>query len=131
MCTLILLYSPDHPWPALLAGNRDELRDRPALPPARHWEDRPEVVAGLEAAPDADVEALADDLAAGAVEIREPTPSDRLDVARVWVALERLVADHRLDAAAPGGPAAAGTRRCGRLDSSRPTSSSSRCWRPC
>jgi uncharacterized protein with NRDE domain len=32
----------------LLAGNRDELRDRPALPPARHWEDRPEVVAGLD-----------------------------------------------------------------------------------
>jgi hypothetical protein len=48
MCTLILLYRPDHPWPLLLAGNRDELRDRPALAPARHWEDRPEVVAGLD-----------------------------------------------------------------------------------
>ena len=51
MCTLILLYRPDHSWPLLLAGNRDELRDRPALPPARHWEDRPEVVAGLDLEP--------------------------------------------------------------------------------
>ena len=48
MCTLILLYRPDHPWPVLLAGNRDEMPDRPALPPARHWADRPEVVAGLD-----------------------------------------------------------------------------------
>jgi L-fucose isomerase-like protein len=57
-----------------------------------------EVVAGLQSAPDADVEALAEDLAGGADEIREPTRADRLDVARVHVALERLVADHRLDA---------------------------------
>jgi L-fucose isomerase-like protein len=60
--------------------------------------DLDEVVAGLRAAPDAEAEALAGDLAAKAAEIREPTPSDRLDVARVHVALERLVADHRLDA---------------------------------
>lgn len=60
--------------------------------------DMEEVVAGRRAVPDADAEALADDLAAGAVEVREPTPSDRLDVAWICLALERLVADHRLDA---------------------------------
>ncbi len=60
--------------------------------------DMDEVVSGFRAAPDADVQALADDLTAKAVEVREPTPSDCLDVARIYMALERLVADHRLDA---------------------------------
>ncbi len=46
MCTLIILRRPEHPWPLLLADNRDEMRDRPWDPPGRHWEDRPEVVAG-------------------------------------------------------------------------------------
>ena len=57
-----------------------------------------ELVEGRQAAPEADVEALAEDLAAGATEVREPTPADRRDVARVFLALERLVAEHRLDA---------------------------------
>jgi uncharacterized protein with NRDE domain len=48
MCTLIILRRPRDPWPLLLAANRDEMRDRPARPPARHWPDRPEVVAGLD-----------------------------------------------------------------------------------
>lgn len=48
MCTLILLRRPDHPWPLLLAGNRDEMPDRPWDPPGRHWADRPGVVAGLD-----------------------------------------------------------------------------------
>src|SRR6185312_5814284 len=48
MCTLILLLRPDHDWPVVLAANRDEMIDRPARPPARHWPDRPEVVAGLD-----------------------------------------------------------------------------------
>ena len=48
MCTLVILHRPGHPWPLLLAGNRDEMPDRPWLPPARHWEERPEVVAGLD-----------------------------------------------------------------------------------
>jgi len=48
MCTLIVLRRPDHAWPLLVAGNRDEMRDRPWAPPGRHWEDRPEVVAGLD-----------------------------------------------------------------------------------
>ncbi|MEA3274223.1 MAG: NRDE family protein [Pseudomonadota bacterium] len=48
MCTLVILRRQGHEWPLLLAANRDEMRDRPAAPPARHWEDRPEVVAGLD-----------------------------------------------------------------------------------
>jgi uncharacterized protein with NRDE domain len=46
MCTFVILRRPDRPWPVLIAANRDEMIDRPAAPPARHWPDRPEVVAG-------------------------------------------------------------------------------------
>ncbi|NKB50352.1 MAG: hypothetical protein GKS02_13425 [Alphaproteobacteria bacterium] len=46
MCTLVILRRPDHAWPLLLAANRDEMLDRPWQPPARHWPDRPDVVAG-------------------------------------------------------------------------------------
>jgi Transport and Golgi organisation 2 len=48
MCTLVLLRRPGSDWPLLLAANRDELRTRPWRAPARHWPDRPEVVAGLD-----------------------------------------------------------------------------------
>jgi uncharacterized protein with NRDE domain len=48
MCTLILLSRPGHDWPLLLAANRDEMADRPSKPPARHWEDRDHVIAGLD-----------------------------------------------------------------------------------
>ncbi|MBI3707117.1 MAG: NRDE family protein [Proteobacteria bacterium] len=46
MCTVVLLRRPDHEWPLLLAANRDEMKDRPWRPPARHWPDRPDIVAG-------------------------------------------------------------------------------------
>lgn len=46
MCTVVLLRRPDHAWPLLLAANRDERRDRAWEPPARHWPDRTDVVAG-------------------------------------------------------------------------------------
>lgn len=46
MCTVVILRRPDHPWPLLIAANRDEMRDRPWAPPARHWPDRPHVIAG-------------------------------------------------------------------------------------
>jgi hypothetical protein len=46
MCTLVILRRPDERWPVLIGANRDEMIDRPWLPPARHWPDRPEVVAG-------------------------------------------------------------------------------------
>jgi hypothetical protein len=48
MCTLVILRRPDHPWPVVIGANRDEMIARPALPPARHWPDRPEVVAGFD-----------------------------------------------------------------------------------
>ncbi len=48
MCTLVILWRPGQTWPLLLAGNRDEMRHRPAAPPARHWPDQPGVVAGLD-----------------------------------------------------------------------------------
>lgn len=48
MCTLVLLRRPDHPWPLVIAANRDEMLDRAWKPPARHWPDRPDVVAGLD-----------------------------------------------------------------------------------
>ncbi len=48
MCTLVILRRPGHQWPLLVAANRDEMTDRPWLPPGRHWPDRPEVVAGLD-----------------------------------------------------------------------------------
>ncbi|MGI9501222.1 MAG: NRDE family protein [Geminicoccaceae bacterium] len=46
MCTLVMLRRPEARWPLLVAANRDELETRPWKPPARHWPDRPEVVAG-------------------------------------------------------------------------------------
>ncbi|MCY4237522.1 MAG: NRDE family protein [Rhodospirillaceae bacterium] len=48
MCTVVLLRRPDHPWPILLAANRDEMMKRPWKPPARHWPDRANVVAGID-----------------------------------------------------------------------------------
>ncbi len=46
MCTVVILRRPGHHWPLLFAANRDEMADRPWLPPGRHWPDRPRVVAG-------------------------------------------------------------------------------------
>ena len=48
MCTLILLRRPGHDWPLVLAANRDEMTNRPWLPPARHWPEYPNVVAGVD-----------------------------------------------------------------------------------
>jgi len=48
MCTLVILRRPGEDWPVLIAANRDEMIDRPARAPARHWPDRPEVTAGLD-----------------------------------------------------------------------------------
>jgi hypothetical protein len=46
MCSVLLLHRPGHPWPLLLAANRDERLDRPWSAPARHWPGRPGVFAG-------------------------------------------------------------------------------------
>ncbi|MGE3933860.1 MAG: NRDE family protein [Rhodospirillaceae bacterium] len=48
MCTVVVLRRPDHAWPLLLAANRDEMAGRPWLPPARHWPDRHDVIAGID-----------------------------------------------------------------------------------
>jgi uncharacterized protein with NRDE domain len=48
MCTLVILRRPEHRWPVIIGANRDEMIGRPALPPARHWPDWPEVIAGLD-----------------------------------------------------------------------------------
>lgn len=48
MCTVVILRRIDHDWPILIAANRDEMADRPWLPPGRHWLDRAEVTAGLD-----------------------------------------------------------------------------------
>jgi Transport and Golgi organisation 2 len=46
MCTVVLLKRSQHPWPVMVAANRDEQLDRPWDPPAQWWPDRPGVVAG-------------------------------------------------------------------------------------
>ena len=48
MCTLVILRRPDHAWPVVIGANRDEMIDRPAKPPGRHWPDRPELIAGID-----------------------------------------------------------------------------------
>ena len=48
MCTLVILRRPEHMWPVVIGANRDEMIGRPSEPPARHWPDRPEIVAGLD-----------------------------------------------------------------------------------
>src|SRR4029077_6320258 len=48
MCTLVILRRPEHDWPVVIGANRDEMIDRPALPPGRYWPDRAEFVAGLD-----------------------------------------------------------------------------------
>src|SRR6202047_5138121 len=40
MCTLVILRRPEHDWPVIIGANRDEMIDRPAQPPGRHWPDR-------------------------------------------------------------------------------------------
>src|SRR5215469_14963312 len=48
MCSVVIMLRPGHDWPVLLAANRDEMKDRPWLPPGRHWPERPWVVACLD-----------------------------------------------------------------------------------
>lgn len=48
MCTFLIARDAGSPWPVLIAANRDEMAGRPWKPPARHWPDRAEVVAGLD-----------------------------------------------------------------------------------
>ncbi len=57
-----------------------------------------EVAKTLEGISDADLEPHVDAFVAGATEVREPTSSELREVARLYLALKQVVADHRLDA---------------------------------
>jgi len=46
MCTVLLRFRPDQPWPLLIAAVRDEFLERPWDPPAAHWPDTPAVIGG-------------------------------------------------------------------------------------
>ncbi len=46
MCTVLLRFRPDHPWPLLIAAVRDEFLERPWDPPAAHWSETPDIVGG-------------------------------------------------------------------------------------
>jgi hypothetical protein len=48
MCSVVILRRPDNEWPVIFAANRDEMNNRPWLPPGRHWPDRPQITAGLD-----------------------------------------------------------------------------------
>ncbi len=48
MCTVVILSRPGRDWPVLIGANRDERLDRSWKGPARHWPDRPEILAGLD-----------------------------------------------------------------------------------
>jgi L-fucose isomerase-like protein len=57
-----------------------------------------EVATTFETLSEADLKEHSDDLAFGATAVREPTSADLGDVARLYLALKKVVADHRLDA---------------------------------
>ncbi|MEE8516739.1 MAG: NRDE family protein [Alphaproteobacteria bacterium] len=42
----MILSRPGHRWPLIVGANRDEMADRPWVPPGRHWPNRDQVVAG-------------------------------------------------------------------------------------
>jgi len=46
VCTVVLLLRPGHPWPVLIAANRDERLDRPWDAPGAYWPEQPGTVAG-------------------------------------------------------------------------------------
>lgn len=48
MCTFVILRRLGHEWPVVVGANRDEMIGRPWQAPARHWRDRPDVLAGLD-----------------------------------------------------------------------------------
>jgi len=48
MCTVIVAIGCSPEWPMLIGANRDEKRDRPALPPGYHWPSQPDVLGGMD-----------------------------------------------------------------------------------
>jgi hypothetical protein len=110
MCTLLVLRRPGHEWPLLVAGNRDELRERPWAPPARHWGDRPDVVAGLDRTGGGSWLGMNDNGVVAAVMNREgslgPAPGKRSRGELVLEALDHAEAREAAEALAALNPAA-------------------------
>ena len=79
MCTVVILRRPDHAWPVLLGANRDEMLTRPWKPPARHWPDRSDVVAGIDLQAGGSWLAVNDDGVLAAVMNREHSLGAALD----------------------------------------------------
>ena len=48
MCTSVILYKKNQNWPVIFASNRDEEFSRESLPPARHWQEQPNIIGGLD-----------------------------------------------------------------------------------
>ena len=49
MCTSIILFRKNHPWPLIIASNRDEDLNRKSLFPARHWKNTfPKIIGGFD-----------------------------------------------------------------------------------
>lgn len=110
MCTLVLLRRPAAAWPLLLAANRDELASRPALPPARHWPDRPHVRAGRDVLAGGTWLGVNDDGVVAAVLNRRgtlgPEPGKRSRGELVLEALDHAEAYHAAEALRQLDPAA-------------------------
>jgi len=48
MCTFVIYRKPDSDWPIIIGTNRDENSVRSWKPPGRHWNERPEIIGGLD-----------------------------------------------------------------------------------
>lgn len=46
MCSVIISFLPGADWPVVIGANRDEMIDRAWEAPARHWAERPGIIAG-------------------------------------------------------------------------------------
>jgi len=110
MCTLVILRRPGHPWPLVLAANRDEMIARPWAAPGRHWPDRPEVVAGLDRTAGGSWLGLNDHGVVAAILNRRsslgPTPGKRSRGELVLEALDHADAVQAAEALAELNPAA-------------------------
>ena len=82
----------------LVASSPDASTIRTAWGPTVVPVEMEEVVKTLGTVSDANLEPHVSEFVAGATEVREPTPADLGEVARLYVALKTLVADHELDA---------------------------------
>lgn len=103
MCTVLLRFAPDAPWPVLLGAIRDEFADRPWDPPGHHWagpwsgllggRDRTAGGTWLAVDPSADRPAVAALLNG----VRRPLLADGVRPTRGTLALDVLISGHLPD----------------------------------